>query len=355
MISSTASVPCDTPVLFLVFNRPTTTRVVFEAIRKAKPTKLYIAADGPRYHKKGESEKCLEVRTIVLDVDWECEVHTLFREDNLGCGEGVSSAITWFFDHEPEGIILEDDCLPCPDFFTYCAELLERYRHDTRIMGIGGTNLVPDHIRKDNYSYSFSNHNNIWGWATWRRAWDFYDYEMSQYKKVIKKGYLKSSFASTYESDYFHWVFERTFLFPAITWDYQWEFVRRVNSGLTIMPKRNLISNLGFGDDATHTTNSSDPSSELSLEKLNFPLSHPESVMVNTSADRIAFINHHTTFESRAKTIFKSWLPESVRTMLFKKSMHRFVESYNGKPIIKTIPKTSKEKLLERYSSPNFR
>jgi len=355
MTSSPPANSCQTPVLFLVFNRPSTTRRVFEAIRAAKPSKLYIAADGPRYHKKGEAEKCLEVRTIVLDVDWECEVHKLFRNENLGCGEGVSKAITWFFDHEPEGIILEDDCLPSADFFSYCSELLERYRDDKRIMGVSGTNLVPENVRKDNFSYSFSNHNNIWGWATWKRAWDLYDYEMSQYKKVIKKGYLSASFSSTYESDYFHWVFERTFLFPSITWDYQWEFVRRVNSGLTIMPKRNLISNLGFGEDATHTTNSADPSSELSLEKLTFPLSHPDFVTVDTSSDRIAFINHHTTAMSRAKSILKSWLPENIRKILFKRSMNRFIQSYNGKPVIRRSPTTPKEKLLESYSSPDFR
>jgi len=335
--------PCNTPVLFLVFNRPSTTRRVFEAIKNAKPRRLYIAADGPRYHKKGEAEKCLEVRSIVLDVDWECEVHTLFRDENLGCGEGVSSAITWFFDHEPEGIILEDDCLPSADFFPYCSELLERYRDDKRIMGISGTNLVPDHVRNDNYSYSFSNHNNIWGWATWKRAWDLYDYEMTQYKKVIRKGYLNSSFSSTYESDYFLWVFERTFLIPSITWDYQWEFVRRINSGLTIMPKRNMISNLGFGEDATHTTDTEDPSSQLSHQKLAFPLKHPEYVMVDTNADRIAFINHHTNTRSRVKSIIKSWLPENIRAMLFKRSIERFVESYTPKPVKTKSTKTSKQ------------
>lgn len=335
--------PCNTPVLFLVFNRPSTTRRVFEAIRNAKPLKLYIAADGPRYHKKGEAEKCLEVRSIVLDVDWECEVHTLFRDENLGCGEGVSSAITWFFEHEPEGIILEDDCLPSSDFFPYCSELLERYRDDKRVMGISGTNLVPDHVRNDNYSYSFSNHNNIWGWATWRRAWSLYDYEMSQYKKVIRKGYLNASFTSPYEADYFLWVFERTFLIPSITWDYQWEFVRRINSGLTIMPKSNMISNLGFGEDATHTTDSGDPSSQLSLQELTFPLKHPEYVMVDANADRIAFINHHTNLKSRAKSIIKSWLPENIRTMLFKRSIERFVESYTPKPVKKKSITTSKQ------------
>jgi hypothetical protein len=347
----------NTPILFLIFNRPTITKQVFNAIRQARPTKLYVAADGPRHDKNGELENCLSARNIALNVDWNCEVKTLFRDENLGCGKGVSSAITWFFEHEPEGIILEDDCLPSRDFFPYCSELLERYREDKRIMGIGGSNLIPSHLRPNTHSYFFSNHNNIWGWATWRRAWNLYDYEMTDYKKVKKLGFLKNQFASPYEFDYFQWVFERTFLFPSITWDYQWEFVRRINSGLTILPCNNLISNLGFGEDATHTTDPADKSSKLKLERLSFPLIHPEYVVVNQEADRIAFIEHYTNLKSRLKTTVKTLLPESLRNLLFNRSMERFIQEH--RPQVKPVKNYDHNQIhrqrLEDYSASNAR
>ena len=235
-----AHVPLTTPILFLIFNRPVVTKQVFEAIRAMKPTKLYVAADGPRPGVHDEIENCRMAREAATAIDWQCDVKTLFREENLGCGRGVSSAITWFFKQEEEGIILEDDCYPSADFFPFCVELLDRYRNDKRIMAITGTNLVPERLRSNEYSYAFSNHNNIWGWASWRRAWDLYDYEMSNYAKIKELGYLKNNFSSQYEHDYFEWVFERTYLIPSITWDYQWEFVRRINSGLTIQPQKNF-------------------------------------------------------------------------------------------------------------------
>jgi hypothetical protein len=325
---SSVSVPFNTPILFLIFNRPVVTRRVFQAIREVKPTKLYIAADGPRPGVPGDAQNCESARQAATAIDWDCEVKTLFREQNLGCGRGVSGAITWFFENEPEGIILEDDCLPSTDFFPFCAELLARYRYDKRIMAIGGSNLVPEHLRTTEYSYSFSNHNNIWGWASWRRAWELYEYDMASYKKIKEGGYLKNNFSSQYEYDYFQWVFERTYLFPSITWDYQWEFVRRINSGLTIQPKNNLISNLGFGHDATHTKNPADKSSQLKLETLDFPLKHPEYVLADAEADRIAFIEHYTNLSSRLKSTVKSLLPEGIRNRLFNISMERFIQSH---------------------------
>lgn len=356
MTVKTSTQQLTTPVLFLIFNRPILTEKVFRAIRQAKPTKLYIAADGPRHDKEGELENCLNARSIALSVDWDCEVKTLFRDVNLGCGKGVSSAITWFFENEPEGIILEDDCLPASDFFPFCVELLERYRHDKRVMSIGGCNLVPEELRSNHCSYSFSNHNNIWGWASWRRAWRLYDYEMSNYKKVKELGYLKNHFSSDYEYDYFQWVFERTFLLPSITWDYQWEFVRRINSGLTILPQKNLISNLGFGEDATHTTNPVDKSSNLKLENLEFPLEHPEYMIVDAQADKIAFIEHYTNLASRLKTTVKTFLPSIIRDKLFNRSMERFIQSYPVQPAPPKNPKPNPihRKRVEGYSSVMF-
>ncbi len=336
-----------TPVLFLVFNRPSTTQVVFEAIRKAKPTKLYIAADGPRKGKAGELEKCMEVRAIATSIDWECEVKKLFREENLGCGKGVSSAITWFFENEPEGIILEDDCVPNSSFFPYCAELLERYRNDQRVMEISGNTIRPEKFNQGKFSYSFSNHNGIWGWASWRRAWDLYDYEMTKYKEIKEKGYLTKTYNSIFEENYFNWVFERTYLFPHITWDYQWEFVKRINSALTIMPQKNMVINIGFGADATSTTKSNTPSGNLKSEALSFPLKHPPFMMVDAEADKQAFINHMTSFRSRIKSYIKDFLPPGVQDKIFRTSLQRFIESQEkDQTVIKKLKEKSSLKIF---------
>lgn len=335
----------NTPILFVIFNRPAVTKQVMGAIRQAKPARFYIAADGPRRNKESDEENCIKARTIVQEVDWDCEVKTLFQDENLGCGIAVADAINWFFEHESEGIILEDDCLPAPDFFPFCHELLDRYRNDNRIMAISGCNLVPEQLRSTEYSYTYSNHNNIWGWATWKRAWKLYDFEMSDYKKVKEMGYLKNSFSSSYEYDYFEWVFERTFLFPTITWDYQWEFTRRINSGLTILPQKNLISNLGFGEDATHTTNPADKSSKLKLESLAFPLLHPEFMIVDKAADKIAFIEHYTNASSRFKSVVKNLLPAKIRNKLFIRSMERFIQDYQ---LESTAPKNLNDSSIHR-------
>ena len=181
------------PVLFLVFNRPETTRRVFEAIRTAKPSRLYIAADGPRLEREGERANCEEVRKIALEVDWECDVKTLFRDENLGCKRAVSEGISWFFEHEDEGIILEDDCLPDRSFFSFCKDLLERYRHDTRIMVISGVNFQQGRKRTE-YSYYFSIYPHCWGWATWRSAWNCFREDGSQLMEELRRRTLINRF-----------------------------------------------------------------------------------------------------------------------------------------------------------------
>jgi len=178
------------PVLFLIFNRSDTTQLVFNEIRKAQPAQLFIAADGPRKDRPEDIENCRKVREIIRQVDWDCSVSTLFRDENLGCKRGVSSAIDWFFSHVDEGIILEDDCVPDPSFFPFCQELLERYRDDERIMVISGDNLQFGR-RKSQYSYYFSRCFHLWGWATWKRAWDNYDIKMELWPKIKETGRLK--------------------------------------------------------------------------------------------------------------------------------------------------------------------
>lgn len=306
-----------TPILFLIFRRPDTTKLVFEEIRKARPTKLYIVADGPRENRPDDIDKCAETRQIVTGVDWPCEVHTLFREMNLGLGEGVTAGITWFFDHEEEGIILEDDCLPSQSFFLFCAEMLERYRYDTRIMEIGANNLEDIDLRDTEYSYRFSSLVYIWGWATWKRAWKLHDFEMSHYPEVSKKKYLDYSYESIYEHDFFQYVFEKMYKGDEKTnrknvWDFQWQFACKINSLLVIVPNQNLVINLGIGNEATNTISTQSPATGLTLEEMSFPLHHPEYMMTDIRRDQHVFWKYHTSASSRLKSTLKRLIPKSI-------------------------------------------
>ncbi len=225
-----------TPVLFLIFNRPDTTQLVFESIRSVKPKYLYVAADGPRLNKDGENELCEYVRNIVLEnIDWDCEVKTLFRDTNLGCGLAVSEAITWFFDNVEDGIILEDDCLPDISFFYFCSKLLDFYRFDDNVAMISGFNTF-----YSDDSYYFHTLASIWGWATWRRSWVFYNYKLNKENlvvfdsvedKIIRK-FLVDTFLGQIESKH-------------STWDIQWVYSILKRKSLSISPTKNLIKNIG--------------------------------------------------------------------------------------------------------------
>ncbi len=284
--------PLRTAVLLVIFNRPDTTRLVFDAIRKAKPPRLYIAADGPRPGVESDIVKCKEARMILEEVDWECEVKTHFSEANLNCGIGPSTAFTWFFEHEEAGIILEDDCLPSQSFFWFCEELLERYRFDSRIMHIGGNNFLNGEQKQNAYSYYFSKSGHIWGWATWRRAWNMFDYTIHLYTQLKQKNYFDSIFSSAIEKLYRLRKFDMTVNSSRVDWwDYQWDFARYVNSGLAIVPKINLVKNLGFGKDATHTQNGNSKSASLEAGTIEFPLQHPPFILRDFESDSRYFKN----------------------------------------------------------------
>ena len=307
------------PVLFLIFSRPSTTEIVFEEIRKAKPTKLFIAADGPRKHKPGENEKCEAARAIVSKIDWDCEVKTLFRDENLGCGRAISGGINWFFEHVEEGIILEDDTKPAPEFFRFCSEMLEYYRNDDRVMEISGSSLPNRFTKNSPYSYFFSDWDHIWGWATWKRAWKHYDYSMKRYPEVAEKGLLLNNYTSIYERYYMeHLLHQGYYENDKVTWwDIQWGFARKINSGLVAVPTRNLVVNLGFGSDATNTTDGSQWD-EVKIEKLEFPLKHPEFVMRDKIIDDEVFRKYSTTAFSRLRGKIRYITPEWFYN-LFKK------------------------------------
>ena len=237
----------NSSVLFLVFNRPEPTQRVFDAIRAQRPARLYVAADGPRAHKEGEAGRCEEVRRICSQVDWPCEVKTLFRSENLGCRRAVSGAITWFFEHEEEGIIIEDDCLPGPDFFRFCDAALARWRDDPRVMHIGGHTLLNAQVKE---SALFTRHVSIWGWATWRRAWQQYDHEMLLLPRLAQLP-LRQWFGGQHGA--VRRAIEGIYRNNVDAWGARWFLSVLARDGFSVLPKVNLISNIGFGPDATHT------------------------------------------------------------------------------------------------------
>lgn len=273
-----------TPVLFLIFNRLDTTKQVFEAIKKAKPSKLYVAADGARENKEGEKEKVEAVRNYVMqNIDWDCEVKTLFREKNLGCKYAVSSAITWFFENEEQGIILEDDCLPSQSFFWYCEELLNRYKDDMRVWHISGHK--PIYLGRDKFSYNFSRFTQIWGWATWANRWKYYDVEIKKFNKDLL--YKYEFFREDYENASREKILENVVNGNINTWDYQWNFTVRINNGMAIRPAVNLVANIGFGEGATHTVNKNLEVELNKAQEIEFPLAHPDFMMIYKENDKI--------------------------------------------------------------------
>lgn len=242
------------PILLLLFNRPDTTEKVFEAIARVKPAHLFVAADGPRPEKEGELEKCLAARDVVNRVDWDCDVKTLFRDENLGCKQAVSSAIDWFFEQVEEGIILEDDCLPSESFFSFCDELLDRYRDDSRVMMISGNNFQ-DGFRRGHDSYYFSRIFHIWGWATWRRAWNLYDKEMRGFSESDGLQ-IEALFQDRNIALWWMYLFLQVHCGVLNSWAYPWVYSCLVNNGLSIVPQKNLVTNIGFGLEGTHTKQS---------------------------------------------------------------------------------------------------
>ena len=310
----------ETPVLFIIFNKPESTKVVFDQIKKLRPKKLYIAADGPRKDRAGEKELCDRVREIVSEIDWDCEHYELFQDHNLGCARGVSGAIDWLFRNEERGIIVEDDVLPDLSFFHFCDELLEKYNTDTRVMGIGGTNFFKPEERDETYSYYFSNENQIWGWATWRRAWQYFELDGKSYRSMMNSKFFRQNFTNQYEYTYKKQEFERNFN-DMTAWSYQWYLARIAQSGLFITPTKNLIKNIGIGDhNATHTgknnTIADRLESKLILEEMDFPLKHPDKVMWQRELDSKFFLENFTTKGSRIRTQIKKLFPDRLTKII---------------------------------------
>ncbi|MHA4893638.1 nucleotide-diphospho-sugar transferase [Pedobacter sp. PWIIR3] len=305
------------PVLLLVFNRPDLSDQVFARIREARPHLLYIAADGPRKDKPLEKDLCDKARKVSSKVDWKCEVKTLFRTENLGCKEAVSSAIDWFFDHEDEGIILEDDCLPAPSFFSFCDELLEKYREDSRVRHITGSNLQLGKKWGDG-SIFFSNNTGVWGWATWRRAWKDYDKDLKNYSEQDIRTQFTKIFDDRFIVDSWVDTFNALKSGKIDTWDFQLTIINYLHYGLSINPNVSLIKNIGYRPDATHTHTDQNIYENVPLEDI-YEIIYPKFILPEKQADYDIFKREFSLEERWRKhnllrRKFKRWLKSKFLT-----------------------------------------
>ena len=282
-----------TPVALFVFNRPHLTEKVFCEIARARPPKLLVVADGPRVNFPNDAEKCASARAVTERVNWECEVYTNYSDLNLGAGRRVSSGLDWAFDIVDKAIILEDDCLPDPSFFPFCEELLDKYRDDQRIMAISGNNFQFGRKRTE-YSYYFSRFAHCWGWASWRRAWKHYDFEMKLWPEIRNEKWLYDLLDDKRAVDYWSRLFERTYHGYIDAWDYQLVLSAWLQNCLFIMPNVNLVSNIGFGPEATNTKDPQEKDANVRTEPMIFPISHPPFMMRDSVADQLDQLNLFT-------------------------------------------------------------
>lgn len=292
----------STPILFLIYNRPEMTFKVFNAIRLARPKYLFIAADGPKQNKADDELLCKQSRSILNLVDWDCEVKTLFRKQNLGCGIAVSEAITWFFSFVENGIILEDDCLPDATFFTFCQQLLEKYKDCPQISTISANNYQLKYKHKASYYFSIYSH--IWGWATWRRTWDLYRYEINDYNKSILMKHIKN------KEEILYWdnIYKNIDKFKQInTWDYQLQYMNFKHNMMSIVPSVNLVRNLGFFE-GTHLI-SDIPTYHYKIRYGSIhEIIYENNIAIDTKADEFFFNNMlstNTNIFQRAKGILR--------------------------------------------------
>jgi hypothetical protein len=317
LVSATST--CRSAVLFIVFNRPDVTATIFASIRAARPPRLYVAADGPRSNRPGEAALCDQTRRIVEKVDWPCELKTLYQPRNLGCKEAVVAAIDWFFENEEEGTILEDDCLPSPDFFRFCDTLLEHYRHDTRVRHIGGANLQHGTKYGDS-SYYFSRLTHIWGWASWRRVWRNYDKNLSRYTAEQIETAILDCFHEPLIAAKWKEIAVALQANKIDTWDYQLAIYGLLSGSVSIIPNVNLISNIGFGAGATHTVDLTSKNAGLQLGSLESIIKHPQHFVPAMTADLytvnadfgIAAAKRRKAKHDSVRYRLKRWIAERV-------------------------------------------
>lgn len=276
-----------TPVAYIIFNRPKHTEASFAVLRERKPAKLFIIADGPRPGHPTDAERCSAVRAIVEQIDWPCEVHRNYAESNLGLKRRVSSGLDWVFEKVERAIVLEDDCVAHPDFFHFCDEMLERFADDKRVSVVTGNNFQ-DGQKRGNASYYFSKYNHCWGWATWRRAWQHYDGDLPFWPQWSQTPDWQKMTPDSLERKYWNQIFEDVRAGKIDSWAYPWTCSVWYQGGLTVTPNVNLVSNIGFGPESTHTSSARSPLADMATAALG-DLQHPEAVEQNIEADKYAF------------------------------------------------------------------
>lgn len=302
-------------VIFIIFNREHTTKQVFEAIRKAKPPRLLVIADGPREDHANDFDKCAATRAIIDGVDWDCELIKHYSDDNIGCKVNISSGLDWAFSIVDEAIILEDDCLPHPTFFRFCDEMLEHYRNDTRIAMISGDNFQFGK-KRTNYSYYFSRYPHIWGWATWKRSWDNYDIDMKVWPEIRDGGWLEDVLRSKKSAWYWRYIFNSVFSGKTNSWAYPWTFSCWRCDEVSVLPNNNLISNIGSGEEALHTKNK-DKYIDMNIEAAQFPISHPPHLVIDHVADAVT-----------EKEMFSGSAPKRLVKKLLNELIYKRVHKY---------------------------
>lgn len=309
------------PIAYIVFNRPRITAQTFAVLRGQRPSQLFIIADGPRLGHPTDVERCAEVRAIVEQVDWPCEVQYNFAESNLGCKRRVSTGLDWVFGQVEHAIVLEDDCLPHPEFFTFCETLLERYAEDERISVITGNNFQDGQQRGD-ASYYFSKYNHVWGWATWRRAWQQYRGDLSFWPDWRTSADWLAKMPEPVERRYWKAIFDRVHADQIDSWGYPWTASVWRHGGLTATPNVNLVSNIGFGPDSTHTASEKSPLSAMATGALG-ELVHPHLVVQDKAADRYVF---DQTFDGRTQRLPWSlvYLPRRAAATLYRRLKKSF-------------------------------
>lgn len=295
-----------TPILFIVFNRLDTAQQVFDRIKEVQPSTLYVACDGPRLSFPNEIIACEQTKKLVAQIDWECNLKTMFLTENLGPSKAPYTFIKWFFSHEEQGIVLEHDCLPHSDFFAYCEDLLEKYKYDLSIGAISGSNFVP--IPNDSNSYTFTVYNHIWGWATWRRTISQYTLDLSVFPKKEVELMIKRNFSTYVEQVYWRTIYWQICNGYIPTWDYYLTFCLWMNNFLSISPNINLVSNIGFGEKAVNTTNINSPLAKMQTGNI-LPLVYNNNKVINKTQELAYFkrviLEDHGAFQLYVKLFLK--------------------------------------------------
>ncbi|WPJ97374.1 hypothetical protein SH580_06585 [Coraliomargarita algicola] len=301
----------NTPTLIIIFNRPQKTRTLIDALRPVRPNRIYVAADGPRPDREGEAALCEETRAIIDTIDWPCEIFKDYSKENMGCGPRPATAISWVFEHEESAIILEDDCIPDPSLFPYCSELLEKYKSDSQIMQICGTNHI-DNLQIEE-SYFYTHYISCWGWATWRRAWQHFDYDMTDCKEEPVTELLQGIFNDIPSIKFWKNTLLKTQEGDDSVWDYRWQYAVWKKQGLCIIPRVNLVSNIGFGLDSTHTFDIKNPDNSKKINTIKQPLIHPASKSQNLTynSERQKSFNERSLWKHLKKQL-KKIIPAQV-------------------------------------------